>query len=380
MNHYRTVGRLAVVLVFIALFSSATHAKAPTHKIDMFVGELKVLEDIDVDRVAIGNGKLIKVQSLPDAQLLIIAENPGSTSLRLWHKDGTTSDFNIRISETDPEPRVKLESMIHMHVKIVEFRKAALGKLGIDWTKDINGPSFAVAGDALTSTLFRGTVDNPIFDNLPRAVKPFETYFGIATEITSRIHYLAASGDAMTLAEPRLSCRNGGVATFLAGGEVPYPVIGVNGQTNVEFKEYGIKLNISPVADPSGIIAARLLTEVSQIDPAVNVLGAPGFLTRKTETEMNVRAGETIVISGLLNAESSDDVDKVAGLGDIPILGALFRSKAYRNNLTELVVFVTPEIMEVDSPLNKKQIERAQERSEQRKAAIQDKLHYGIMD
>jgi pilus assembly protein CpaC len=356
------------------------YANSSIEKIDMFVGEIKVLEDLNPDRVAIGNGKLIKAQILPKSQLLLIAENPGSTSLTLWHKDGSTSHFNIRISETDPEARVRLDRMIQMHVKILEFRKSALRNLGIDWSKDIAGPSLAVVGDGLATPLFRGTTDNPIFGNLPNNVDGFQSFFGIATEITSRINYLASTGDAMTLAEPRLSCRNGGTATFLAGGEVPYPVIGADGQTHVEFKDYGIKLYISPVADDSGAIAASILTEVSQIDPAVNVLGAPGFLTRKTETEMNVRAGETIVIAGLLNAESSDDVDKVAGLGDLPVIGSLFRSNRHRNQLTELVVFVTPEIVEPKSPVNKAHIERARERREEHLKAIDEKLDFGLME
>lgn len=349
-------------------------------KLDMFVGQVHVLRDVRVETVAIGNGKLIKVKTMPRNQILIIAEKPGSTSLHLWHKDGTESAYNIRITESDPELRVRREKMIHMDVRIVEFRKQALRKLGINWAKQADGPGFALAGDFQSSTLFRGSSGNQIFKDLPLNVRPFQAWFGIATEITSRINYLATTGDAVTLAEPKLSCRNGGVAKFLAGGEVPYPVTTSLGQTNVEFKEYGIRLNISPVADPTGFIAAKILAEVSQIDPSVTVRDVPGLITRRTETEMNVREGETIVISGLLNGETSRDVDKIPGLGDIPILGWLFKSENFRNQLTELVIFVTPRISDPASPVDAARLRAARARRDARLKEMQQVLQFELLE
>lgn len=380
MNKNKKAVLILSVILNIASWLSVSHADPKVVNIDMFAGELKLMENINVDRVAIGNGKLIKAEILPKFQLLIIAENEGSTTVHLWHKDGTESDYNIRITSKDPETRVRLEKMVKMDVKIVEFRKAALDKLGVDWSKDIDGPGVAVAGDFSSTSAFRGSSANPIFSSLPNNVKPFQTFFGIATEITSRIKYLASNGDATTLAEPTLSCRNGGSAKFLAGGEVPYPVTGNNGQTSVQFKEYGIKLDISPLADSNGVIAATVKTEVSQIDPSVNVLGSPGFLSRKTETEMNVREGETIVMAGLLNRDLSDSVDKVAGLGNIPIIGWLFKSKDYRNSVTELVVFVTPHIVDADTNSNKQQLDRVRNKLEATSKEKNVQLRLGIIE
>lgn len=311
----------------------------------MFVGEVRVLGQVKVDRVAVGNGKTLRAEVLNTGELLVIAQDVGSSSLRLWNKDGTQADYNIRVAEKDPEQRVRMDSMVRMRVKMVEFRKSALGQLGIEWDTNINGPAFSVAGDLITSKLFRSPGDGGINAPLPLAIEPFTSHFGLATSITSRIKYLATTGDAVTLAEPTLSCVNGGNAKFLAGGELPYPVTGVNGQVNVEFKEFGIKLEVSPRADAAGNIYTRILAEISQVDPATTVLGVPGLITRRTETEVNVIAGQTIVIAGLMNAETSKDIDKVAGLGYLPVLGALFRSKNYRNQLSELVIFVTPEVL-----------------------------------
>ena len=321
-----------------------------TINLDMFAGEVKVLGKVDVDRVAIGNGDIVRADVLKTGELLIIGESEGSTSLRLWHSDSTQSDYNIRVSSSDPETRVRMETMVRMRVRMIEFRKSALGKLGIKWSDSATGPGLAIAGDAVGNNLFRLPAEE-LAATLPNTVKPFSTYFGVASSITSRINFLASTGDATTLAEPVLSTTNGGSASFLAGGEVPYPSVGANGQTVVQFKEYGIKLNVTPRIDASGNVRTLVETEISQLDPAVSVQGTPGLLTRRAQTQVNVRSGETIVISGLLSSESSKDVDKLPGIGNLPIIGSFFRSKNARNSVSELVIFVTPEIIEPDTAL-----------------------------
>ena len=326
---------------------SAPAIRIVSKKVDMFVGQVQVLDRVQVQRVAVGNGQIVRAEVLATGELLVIAQNAGSSSIRLWHKDGSQSDYNIRVTQDDPETRFHMEKMVRMKVKMVEFRKSALGKLGIDWSDGANGPGFAVAGDALGNALFRPAVEG--FDDLPNTVKPFSTYFGIASNITSRINFLATNGDAVTLAEPVLTAASGGSAKFLAGGEVPYPTRDGNGNTIVDFKEYGIKLEISPQIDSAGNVRTLIDTEISQLDPAVSIQGAPGLLTRRAQTQVNVRSGETIVISGLLTSENSKDIDKLPGLGNLPILGSLFKSRNVRNSVSELVIFVTPEVIDPGS-------------------------------
>ncbi len=318
-----------------------------TRNLDLFVGEVNVLGHVSVSRVAVGQGDVIRAEILKSGELMVIAQAPGSSSLRLWHLDGRQSDFNIRVSASDPATRVRMESMVRMRVRMVEFRKSAIGKLGIDWTDNINGPGYATVGDVIGNNLYRPAVTG--FENLPTNVSPFSTYFGIATNITSSINLLASNGDAVTLAEPVLTARNGGSASFLAGGEVPYPSVGENGQTIVEFKEYGIKLNVAPLVDEFGNVHTAIETEISQLDIASAVGNTPGLLTRRAETQVNVRSGQTIVISGLLSSESSDDIDKVPGIGNLPIIGRFFRSTSKRDSVSELVIFVTPEVVESNS-------------------------------
>ena len=344
-----------------------------TVNVDMFAGEVKVLGKVDVTRVAIGNGDIVRAEVLKTGELLVIGEMEGSTSLRLWHSDKTQSDYNIRVSGSDPETRVRMETMVRMRVRMIEFRKSALGKLGIDWSDSAAGPGFAIAGDAIGNNLFRLPAEG-FSASLPNTVKPFSTYFGVASSITSRINFLASTGDATTLAEPVLSTTNGGSASFLAGGEVPYPSIGANGQTVVQFKEYGIKLNVSPRIDALGNVRTLVQTEISQLDPAVSVQGTPGLLTRRAQTQVNVRSGETIVISGLLSSESSKDVDKLPGIGNLPVIGSFFRSKNARNAVSELVIFVTPEIVEPEGELLNQRQQQFLSRSEQQLSQAQRQI------
>jgi len=374
------IRKLLIGLLFI--IPVVVYGEVKLDKLDMFIGEIKVLENIKVNRIAIGNGNLIKVKILPKSQLLVIAENPGSTSVRLWYKDGHEQELSIRILEVDPERRFRLEDMIKMDVKIIEFRKSALKKLGINWQNSINGPIGGYVKDWSANDYYRiNPSEGADFgDLLPNRVSPAATFFGIATSITSKINFMASNGDAFTLAEPNLSCINGGKATFLAGGEVPIPIRGSNGEVVVEYKEYGIRLEIAPEASSDGVISTQIITEVSQVDPSVSVLGIPGFLTRRTETQMNVRDKETIVISGMLNSENSKDVDKIPLLGDIPIIGHLFKSTSYRDTQTELAIFVTPTIVSAQSKTNINRINSFRKRGEKRIKLIEDKLDIGLVD
>ena len=368
--------------IIFALLGGFSFAESAVEYVDMFAGEVKVLGEVQVERVAVGDGKIIRADMLATGELLLIGQATGSSSLRLWNKDGTQSAYNIYVAEKDPVTRIRMDNMVRMNVKMVEFRKSALGKIGIDWSKDITGPTFGVAGDLVTNNLFRPVnLDGGITSTLPLNVKPFSTYFGIATSITSRINFLASSGDAVTLAEPTLSCANGGSAKFLAGGEVPYPVIGNNGQSSVEFKEYGIKLDISPLVDDTGNISTSILTEISQIDPSVTVNDTPGLITRRTQTQFNVKTGRTIVIAGLLNAESSKDADKIPGLGNLPYIGSLFRSENFRNSLSELMIFVTPEIVRPEEEKSMSDRHRVLlERGDEVRNRIADKVKYDLME
>ena len=259
---------------------------------------------------------------------------------------------------------VDMKRMIYLDVQVVDFKKSVLKNLGINWQQAIAGPALGVVGNAVTNPYYRigdvtqgGQLSNELqgpggpLQGLPTDM-PFSRYLGITTSLSSVINLAVQNGDAYIMANPQLSTRSGGDATFLAGGEVPIPVSSGLGQTSVNYKNYGVQLNIKPLADRFGNIEASVDTEVSQIDPSVVINGYPGFLTRKTSSMVNVHSGQTIVMSGLVQASGSNTLTKFPWLGDVPILGALFRDKNFQSNRDELVIFVTPVVFNPDSHLN----------------------------
>jgi pilus assembly protein CpaC len=253
--------------------------------------------------------------------------------------------------------------MIYMQVRIMEMRKSAQEKLGINWSNSLAGPSFQFGIEA---TRNGATILND--QNTSSVLKKADVsdltsgtgYFGIATGVSSIISLLEASGDTVVLAEPRLSTRSGGKASFLAGGEIPMPLISSMGQTTVEFKKYGISLDIEPVVDDRGNILAHIETEVSMPDQSVAVQGIPGLFSRRTSADISMKARETLVIAGLLNETAQKSYDKVKWLGEMPILGPLFRSKDYQNEQSELVIFVTPQVYDASAAANQKGLETAE--------------------
>ena len=268
--------------------------------------------------------------------------------------------------------------MIHMDVKVVEVKKSELKRIGINWADVINGPQYGVFHEYNTNSVFRPSPGVPFeyLNGLPADVGTSNAYFGVASNLTSIINLLANDGNARLLAEPQLTCRSGGKAEFLAGGEVPLPIRNNDGSVSVTFKQYGIILKIEPESDPEGYISTHVSVEISTVDDSIKVMDIPGFLTRKTDTDMNVRQGETMVISGLVNSESAKSVDKLPGLGNIPILGELFKSRSFKNNETEMVILVTPRIIDPSHKINKRWIKRA---GELREKSSQD-LEFGILD
>lgn len=372
-------------------------------------------------RVAIGDGEIVSVFTVGRNELVFIGSKPGDTNVHLWLGDGSQRDISVSVgggkseglaatvrellgdapgvgvravganvvvtgSDIDPGMAARIAAlqkvypqilnlagadpvgmrpMVRMDVSIMEFNKDAVEDLGIRWDSTISGPLGGLIRDATTNDYFRVLPKDEdtfqqIRDSLPKRLPGPQGYFGIATTIGSQINLLMSRGKAWVLAEPKLSAKSGSSATFLVGGEVPIVVPSVLGQTQIEYKEYGIRLNISPTVNKANDVATSIMAEVSRIDPSVSVQGVPGFLTRRVETELNVAAGETIVISGLLDRTASKAADKLPILGDIPILGKLFRSDAFRGNRTELVIFVTPRIVSPGSPENQEQLRQSE--------------------
>ena len=176
----------------------------------------------------------------------------------------------------------------------------------------------------------------------------FNSKHGVGTVIRA----LQNKGLFQSLAEPNLIASNGKEASFLAGGEYPYPVVQPGGSGNavtIMFKEFGVRLNFTPTVLSGDMISLKVRPEVSALDfsNAITLEGfrVPALSTRRTETEVELQDGQTFAIAGLMNNTLNNTMSKIPGIGDIPVLGYLFRSRAYQKQQTELVVMITPQIV-----------------------------------
>jgi pilus assembly protein CpaC len=153
-------------------------------------------------------------------------------------------------------------------------------------------------------------------------------------------------GQVTTLANPNLTALSGETGTFLAGGEIPIPISQGLGAVSVEYKQYGVSLAYTPTVLADGRISLRVRPEVSQLSAAgsvtLNGTVIPGLTTRRAETTVELGSGQSFMIAGLLQNDHQNSIDKAPGLGDVPILGAMFRSNAFQRNETELVIVITP--------------------------------------
>lgn len=396
-------------------------------EIEMFVGESRVFPTPGVARVAVGNGKILTAAALDDKEVILFANGAGTSSLFVWTQSGQYQRVKINIVPGDTSriareiaaflaaiPNAKasvigdkvivegsnltdldlaridllgkrypqlvnftnpmgFERMVQLDVKVVEFPVSELREFGLTWNAMGGATLGAVwtpirkgkASD-LAANINADTSANVSSDGSPLHTLPLSLNIlgALNMGLGATLQALEQEGKTVMLAEPKLSARSGSKATFLAGGEIPYPVSSANGP-NIVFKPYGVRLNIEPSVDAVGNIRASIETEVSTIDGSVSTTFGPALLTRKTSTEFNVHSGETIVLSGLIQREQSNNVNKVPGLGEIPIIGALFRSKKFSNKETELVIFVTPTVYDAQAATNLKQVEQVEQRLRQ---------------
>lgn len=166
--------------------------------------------------------------------------------------------------------------------------------------------------------------------------------------VDSVIDALETEGMLKTLAEPNLTAKSGVTASFLAGGEFPVPVPQGDGVIAIEYREYGVGLEFTPTVLSDNKISLQVAPEVSTLTTSsvsIDSINVPGLATRRASTTVELGSGESFAIAGLLQNDSSNSIEKFPWLGDLPVLGALFRSNSFTNNETELVIIVTPYIV-----------------------------------
>lgn len=262
---------------------------------------------------------------------------------------------------------VGIKRMVLTEVQFVEIRRSSSDVLGIKYPLDLTGTANANFGVNIA--------------NLATST-PAEAPFGFNTTASSdfAFQFQFNDGYGRLLAQPKLVCASGEKAEFLAGGEVPIPLMTGN-MFSVEFKEFGVKLEIRPTADRHGNIQTEIMAEASEVDRSVGVsagssVNIPGFRTRRVKTNVTVRHGETIVMSGIFEHDEQKNVSKFPLLGHIPIIGELFKNRTLTGTKRELVIFVTPRIVNPDT----ERIRRLLDDIKQRYKQARDEVTYSIFD
>lgn len=303
-----------------------------------------------VGQVAVINGTVSSPQESAQAEMLVRAVlNPGISP---------TSTEGLRILPVN-RLRMATPQQVYLQVRIAEVSRTLARDIGVNlasadssggfqfgigqgrsfFTTHAPGGPLAVGGTAATAG-----------SSLITAVSPGSTIGAagrlLGVDLLGALDLGETTGQVVTLAEPTLVALSGETATFLAGGEFPIPIPQSLGTVTIEYKQYGVGLAFSPTVLENGRISIRVRPEVSELSASgsVNFNGfqIPALTTRRVETTVELGSGQSFVIGGLLRNSNSNQIARTPGLGNIPILGALFRSTRYRREETELMIVVTP--------------------------------------
>lgn len=283
------------------------------------------------------NGRVLLEGMVPSAP----AAEKAMTIARDFAGQDVTNSFSIAASQ-----------QVNLEVRMVEVARSAGKELGFNWNLTSNGNGYAqgvgVAGQAAPAALGLAATAGAL-----SGILPFGTIVAnILNNGTSPDLLITALEErklARRLAEPNLTALSGQSASFNAGGQVPVQTCqgSLADQTcSVDYKDYGVLLNFTPTVLDDGLINLQLNPTVSEIDASVSINGNPGFTVRTANTSVELRDGQSFAIAGLLQDDFSNATEQMPFLGNVPILGALFRSPNYKHNQTDLVIIITVHLVQ----------------------------------
>jgi len=374
----------------------------------LIVGRSLFLEFPDrLRRIYVSNPVVLDAMTASPFELVITAKSPGTSSLVLWATSGPATMYTVlsdvdvaglgqSLAEALPGDHVEVEAQqgrihltgvvatdaaaeeaaklagiyskdvvnslvidprhlpqVQLAVRIAEIDRSKLTALGIN----LLGLNSSNIGLGSTEQFAPFTFQNNNGGTTQAITSDFLNlfYFNIKNGVGATIKDLQTKGILEILAEPNLTTIHGKPARFLAGGQFPYPIVQPGGAGSVptitvQFQPYGVKLEFTPFVNSDGTIRLKVAPEVSALDYTNEVMIAgyalPALSTRRAETEIELQDGQTFGITGILDHRTTDTLSKMPGIGDIPILGQLFRSKNLNRSTMELVVIVTPKIID----------------------------------
>ncbi|MFV0472707.1 MAG: type II and III secretion system protein family protein [Pikeienuella sp.] len=388
---------------------------AASGDVKVFINRAVVLESAQrFAEVSIANPEIADVAALSDRSIYILGKTPGATTLTLLGENGRLitnvdvkvtpdlSEFKQRLREVLPREPIevreanggmvlsgavsgarKIETamslarayagdnvanlmsvggtqQVMLKIRLAEMQRSASKSLGFNINAVFGDGD--VAGGAATGIGAAGSPSVGGVGGVPVTAEAFGLgrliYSAGGVFLDVLLNALEQKGAARTLAEPNLVALSGDTAQFLAGGEVPIPVAGEDDRITVEYKPFGVGLSFTPTVVDDDLINLELETEVSSIDSSIQVvtngISITGFNTRRASTTVELRDGQSIAIAGLLQESFTDGKSQVPWLGDIPVLGTLFRSANFQRSQTELVIIVTPVLV---TPVRSDQLE-----------------------
>ena len=384
--------------------AGAAAVETEASAVRLVAGRSTVLEiGTPITRVSLTSADVADALVTSPTQLLIHGKAPGTISLFVWERAGAVRRYEVivardvarladQLEQLFPTERIAVSSngrdvvlsgsvskkeiadqVINLSAGFVDRKEDVVSLLRVQNTPSNQvllkvrfaevsrsamtelGASFFTSPQGFEGWVGRTTTQQfsaPTFDDGKLEFSDFLNLFvfNIRNDLGAVIRALQTRGLFQSLAEPNLVAESGKEASFLAGGEFPIPVTqpGGGNAITVQFKEFGVRLNFTPVVQGDRV-RLKVRPEVSTLDFANGVhldgFRIPALISRRAETELEIRDGQTFAIAGLLNNQLSTTMQKIPGIGDIPIIGYLFRSKAASKERTELVVMITPHIL-----------------------------------
>lgn len=399
-----TVYKLTIMICLTVWLLAAPGTVMAQTRLSIAVNQSVYLQqDKPITRVAIANPAIADVTVIAPAELLVVAKKAGTTTLHIWFSGDTHREYAVSVQDRDSETAAAIAAMIadpgvtvekigdkillkgsidnqvsknriekiaelyggsvisllemthplqvRIEAKIIEISTDKIKKLGIQYANaaDIDESNNSVTigtaglfnfGQSFTNSRDRG-----------------DGRIGGYADINATLQALITNGDAQILSQPSMVTLSGETANILIGGEIPIPTSNSDGQVTVEWREYGIKLHIEPQVNAAMMITSKVAAEVSTLDSssaaAINLnngLSIPALRSRKAETVIRLSSGGTMAIGGLLNSEEGNQITKIPLLGDLPVLGRFFRSKTTYREKKELIILVTPTLVDETMP------------------------------
>ena len=379
-----------LLILFIVASPVQTLAAEAAARMAIGAGQSRTITMYGLQRAAIANPDVADVVVVSSSELILVGKQTGSTTLIVWSGAGR-QNYLVEVSAADPAianeikrilgypdirvakvnktvilegtvndqyQRARAEKIagaygekvvnlleiakpiqIRIEAKIVEINRTKTQELGLKYYSGstTTAPGIFYAGQSQINPKSPNT-----FGNL-----------GTFAPVNAQLNLLIQNGYAKLLSQPNLVTLSGDKANILVGGQIPVPVSNQNGQISIEWKDYGIKLDILPEASLDGIITSKVKAEVSSMEwNSVNKieLGTnmkiPPIRMRKAESSIALASGQTMAIGGLIANDITRDVTKIPLLGDLPVIGQLFRSTSFVKGETELLILVTPTIVD----------------------------------